>query len=530
MSLEHLKKKPLVEWLEEVDYSLDRKYIPSDFALQFVTFIKLVNGSEGEEHKTPVLHLKMLDQIAAGETRIANMLFRGAAKTTVLCEYMVLYLAYYGELPVFGAIDLILYVSDSMENGVKNFRKNVEYRWENSEFLKHGIPKIKFTDSRLEFINLDGLKVIVKCYGAKTGVRGTKEMGKRPQLALLDDLISDDDARSDTEIRNIESTIYNAIDYALHPTRNMILWAGTPYNGKDPLYKAVESGAWSVNVFPVCEKFPCTEEEFKGAWPERFPYSAVRDKYDRALLQGKLSSFYQELMLQITSDDQRVIDEEDILWYSRNQLMRNSSAYNFYITTDFAVGESQHSDFSVICVWAINSTGRIFLVDGICKKQLMNVTIDDLFRLASKYKPQSVGIEISGQQAGFVSWINEQMLARNIWFTLAKEENSKQAGLRPKGGKLERFNVFLPTIKSRMFLLPLELKQSDLVKEMVHELGLITEEGFKSKHDDCVDTISMLPRMKMFAPSEEAPAVSTDSNIWENDEVVYDSPINSYLV
>lgn len=33
-------------------------------------------------------------------------------------------------------------------------------------------------------------------YGAKTGVRGTKEMGTRPRLAVLDDLVSDEDARS----------------------------------------------------------------------------------------------------------------------------------------------------------------------------------------------------------------------------------------------------------------------------------------------------------------------------------------------
>jgi len=51
----------------------------------------------------------------------------------------------------------------------------------------------------------------------KTGVRGTRENNSRPVLALLDDLISDEDARSKTVIDSVEDTVYKAIDYALHP-------------------------------------------------------------------------------------------------------------------------------------------------------------------------------------------------------------------------------------------------------------------------------------------------------------------------
>ena len=237
--------------VNSVSFDTDPYYVPSTFALEFVNFIKLVNGAEGEENKTPVLHYKMLDQIATGDADILNMLFRGSAKTTLMGEYLFLYLATYGGFPEF-EVDLALYVSDSIENGVKNMRKNLEYRYENSDFLKTYVPYIRFTDIRWEFRNAEGKTFIVKGYGASTGVRGSKEMGKRPTLAILDDLVSDEDARSPTVIKSIEDTVYKAINYALHPMRRRIIWSGTPFNSKDPLYKAVESGAWSVNVFPVC--------------------------------------------------------------------------------------------------------------------------------------------------------------------------------------------------------------------------------------------------------------------------------------
>ena len=311
------------DYLKAIDYKVDPRYVPSDFALMFVNFIKLVNGEDGEENKTPIVHYHMLDTVTHGGARIINLCHRGIAKTTVMGEYLFLFIAVYGELPGLGTVDLALYVSDSIENGVKNMRKNLEHRWDKSDFLRMFVPVIHFTDIRWEFNNVDGKKFIVKGYGAKTGVRGAKEMGKRPQLAVLDDLISDEDARSATVVAAVEDTVYKAVNYALHPTKNMIIWSGTPFNAKDPLYKAVESGAWAVNVFPVCEQFPCTKEEFKGSWPDRFTYEYVKKQYDDAVKLGKVDTFNQELMLRIMSDEDRLIQDHDIAWYKIDAVIRN---------------------------------------------------------------------------------------------------------------------------------------------------------------------------------------------------------------
>ena len=846
------------EYLNATDYSVDPKYVPSDFALEFVTFIKLVNGTQGEEHKTPVVHYRMLDTITLGGAQIINLCHRGIAKTTVMAEYLFLYIAVYGELPGFGKINLALYVSDSIENGVKNMRKNLEFRHDNSDFLKQYIPEVRFTDIRWEFNNADGKTFIVKGYGAKalsldselftldgrttigtcqvgdrifgadgklttitaksqifhkpmyritlndgrsievsedhlnpvvintnpnntvrweehvlttkellqqplihtkkgnllhrgtsskslvfvknikpleypeaaleidpytlgvvigdgrirkdcgsveltvhkdelthyhsqipyafgkiyvdprsnavtqsirglgkrlmamelnvcgpqkfipfeyfqgsieqrlsllqglmdtdgtvsdigrasftssshqlcddlaclvrslggttspiakhigskayrveiwlemnpfrlsrkaarfipkvkhvaitsivpiadapsqciavdneehqfvtqcyfrthnTGVRGAKEMGIRPQLAVLDDLISDEDARSATVISAVEDTVYKAVTYALHPTKNMIIWSGTPFNAKDPLYKAVESGAWAVNVFPVCEVFPCSREDFRGSWPDRFTYDYVKTKYDTAVKLGKIETFNQELMLRIMSDEDRMIQDGDINWYKLDVVIRNKSRFNFYITTDFATSEKQKADFSVISVWAYNNVGDWLWVDGICKRQLMDKNIDDLFRLAQMYRPQSVGIEVTGQQGGFIPWIQGQMLERNIYFPLASEGNDTKPGIRPNTNKMVRFNTVVPLFKARKIFFPLERKTEAPMQEAVNELSLASVSGFRSKHDDFIDTVSMLSSLTPWKPTEEAPlSASTEvSGLWDLD-------------
>ena len=519
------------EYLNSTDYKIDPSYVPSEFALLFVTFIKLVNGEQGESHLTPLVHYHMLDTLTRGGTRIINLCHRGIAKTTLMGEYLFLYLGMYGELPGFGTVRLALYVSDSMENGVKNMRKNLEYRYENSDFLKKWVPEVKFTDTRWEFNNIEGKRFIVKGYGAKTGVRGAKEMGIRPQLAVLDDLISDEDARSATVIASVEDTVYKAVNYALDPERNMIIWSGTPFNAKDPLYKAVESGAWSVNVFPVCEQFPCTREQFRGSWPDRFTYEYVKRQYEDAIKLGKVETFNQELMLRIMSEEDRLIVDGDIRWYKRAQVVDNKSRFNFYITTDFATSVKQSADFSVISVWAYNNIGQFFFVDGICKRQDMAQNLRDLFRLVAEYKPQEVGIEVTGQQEGFVQLLLDQMLDKNVFFPLATHNNSNRPGLRPNTNKLQRFNIVVPWFKSGTIFFPVEMKTHETIAEAVNELSLASASGFRSKHDDFLDTISMLSLMRLFKPSEEVIIAQDSNGLWLM-EVDSDtgSRMSSYIV
>ena len=533
----NLVKQELDEWLDQVDYGElnSNIYMPSEFALTFMNFIKLVNGEQGESHKTPPVHLKMLDKVVGDKDYIANLCFRGAAKTTLFFEYFVLFLAVFGYLPNFGVIDGLIYVSDSMENGVKSARKNVEFRYNNSEFLKEWLPVAKFTDNYLEFENKEGHRLGCKMFGAKTGLRGTKIFGKRPPLAILDDLISDDDATSRVQMQAIKDTVYKGVNYALDPTRRKVIFNGTPFAKGDIMVEAVESGAWDVNVWPVCEQWPCEEHEFRGAWEDRFTYKFLMEDYQRAVLNGKVAAFMQEMMLRISSDEERLVQDAEIREYSRKELLEYKSAYNFYITTDFATSENQAADFSVISVWAINSNGDWFWVDGVCERQTMDKSVNDLFRLVQQYRPMSVGVEITGQQGAFIKWLQQEMLSRNIWFNFASSDaKSNTPGIRPVLNKLTRFNLVVPLFKAGKMYFPAEMKASKIMGHFYGQIKLATMNGLKGK-DDCIDTISMLMYLNAWKPSEEQGRHPMQGHNggpdWDEDERVDEVlTINSYIV
>lgn len=501
----------LEKLLREVDYvKMGQNYIPSTFAIKFINFVKMVNGEEGEENISPLFHYDILDTVHK-EKNVLVVAFRGSAKTSIIAEYMIPYMAVYGELDGFGEISVGMYVGDTMDNNVKNLRNNMEFRYNSSPFLQKFLPKVRFTDAEWEFTNAEGHNLCFRGFGVTTGVKGFKRYGQRPRIALLDDLMSDKSAESATIVKDIENVIYKAVRQALHPTKRKVIWIGTPFNKKDPLYKAAGSKAWVTKVYPICAKFPCTKEEFIGAWEDRFPYEAVKTEYEMLKASGKIDAFNQELMLRILSEDDRLVLDADIIWYNRNDVLNNLKDYHIYMTTDFATSENEKADYSVIAVWALDHKERFHWIDGIVKRQDMAVNVDDVFRFIKLYNPLSTGVEISGQQKGFVSWLRRQMIDRGIYFNLASDKTSGEEGLRPNTSKLTRFNIALPLFKQRKIAFPKELEHSPEIMEFIDELTSVTPSGFKSLHDDCADTISQLPLMEYFTPIDpKFNKVSTD--------------------
>ncbi len=532
-----LKVLTVDEWLDDIDYEF-QGYLPKKEALMFVDFIQKMNQG-GEENETPLVHLKMMDTVFNKEHRVAVLCHRGIGKTALFAEYLILFIAAYGYMPGFGKVDLMLYISDSIENGVKNLRRNVEFRYANSEFLSKLIPnrKItvggkfvtgrydpddvnlneldatgghKFTDIRLEFENARGDRLVVKGYGAKTGVRGAKEMGQRPTLAVFDDIVSDMDAESPTVIGTIENTVYKAVSKALHPTRQKMVWLGTPFNESDPLYKAVESGAWNVACFPIAEEFDSTTtiEDFKGSWDERFTYEYVKREYDEAMKTGRPQDFYQELMLRISSEEERLIPESNIIWFDqRSYILEHKEDYNWYIFTDAATSDNKKADFSVITVWAVNNNGDIMFIDGWHGRVLFNEFLNKLFIYTRIYETNlmGVGVENSAQQKGFIAVIIEKQIRENSYFTLLS--NKVDPGLFPVGDKFQRFLVVQPKFAAHKIWFPKEMKNEPILVELMSELKGVSKTNTnpkklgKARHDDVLDTISQIGMIDIVVPS-----------------------------
>lgn len=477
---------------------MEEKYQPSLESIKFIAFIRAAGV---EDNANAEIHYRLADKYFGKDQQVLIEAFRGSAKSTLM-EWFIIYIAALGDLPGFGKVEFIAFVGDSSENGVRNTFRNIAGKIDRSKFLQQFITIQRKTDAEMELVNSAGVELNLKGYGAATNIRGVRYKGARPDIVILDDITTNEAATSETIQNTINNNFYKSVIPALHPTRYKIFFIGTPISERDIIHQLSSNPKWAVHKFPICEKFPCSKEEFKGNWSDRFPYEAVLSKYEMYLASGKAQDFFQEYMIELTDLSTLLVDEEDIQWMDPSSIAKNKSNYNFYISTDFATSTKKSADFSTIGVWAINNNNDWMLVDGQCLRQTMQENLDDLFRYVQKWNPLSVGIESSGQQGGFLSIIQEMMAKRNVWFTLAKKPGSKEPGIRPIKDKMHRFVTGVqPKFKQNKIWFPKPdlLKGTNtrllgMVEEMLAELSRFTLAGGVTalKHDDCCTPDTMV--------------------------------------
>ena len=508
------------------------KYIPSTESLKFIAFLRAAGI---EDNANAEIHYKLADKYFSKDKQIVVEAFRGSAKSSLM-EWFILYTAAMGELPGFGEVGFIAFIGDSMDNGVKNTFRNITGKIDRSPFLQQLIKINRKTDNEMELQNADGVELYLKGYGAATNIRGVRYKGLRPSVAILDDVTTTEAGASETMLKTIEENFFKSVVPALHPTRYKIFYIATPVSENDLLHKLINNSEWAVHKFPICDKFPCSKEEFVGAWEDRFTYEAVMAKYEMYKSAGQEQAFMQEYMMEVVDLSTLLVEEDDIRWFDPGMILKNKSGYNYYISTDFATSTKKSADFSTIGVWAVSSGNDWLLVDGQCKRQTMQENIEDLFGYVKKWKPLSVGIESSGQQGGFLSIIEEMKMQRNVWFQFAKKPGSKEFGIRPTKDKVHRFVTGVqPKFKQGKIWFPKpELVKGNnyrlfgLVEEMVNELSKFTMAGGVTslKHDDALDLLNQLSEMELYAPSEsyvtEKSSITEDgllwTGIWDDDE------------
>ena len=587
MPIESVPDKITVDWLlDNVDLTF-QGYTPSVVAIEFFNFVRLTLGEE-PENENSLAHYFLVDVIFMQDTvrdylvvrgidydkikgRTAVLCCREFAKSTIIGSFVPLYMAWKGELPGFGKVNYGLYVGDSMRNNVKTTMNTIEQVYLESEWLQTQFESARFTDELVELVRLPRTageialyestiaagkkptqvpgrskrKFAMRGVGAQTGTRGTRSGLQRPQFAIIDDVVpSEAEANSDTILEGIESTIESDVLNALHGAGSFAILIGTPYNKKDPVYSRVESKTWVPVVFPICESIheDMLPNEFRGVWENRHSYSKVMKRYLDAVNSNKTRSFMQELMLRITSEKDKVIPNDYIEMFNRDDILKNGAAYNWYITTDFTTTGGSGNDFSGMAVWAVSSNNDYFLVDLVLKKMDLALQYNELFRLVNRYKRYNglveVGIEIDGQQKIHLFAIKELMNKKNEYFTIGKQKGGVREGIlskQSKGGKEGRFSVMVPLFQAGKIRFARELNDTSSMRELRNEIDYVTydEHGrvqFGSVHDDGLDLISQLAMMNIYAPSEVINTGSIHEDPMWYEEQQHVSNTSSYIV
>ena len=552
--------------LDHVDVVLEW-YIPSENAIDFMNFIRLSLGEE-PENTNPKAHYFMIDCIFKEETvrpyfqvrnidydllkdRVLVLCTREFSKSTLLGSYLVLYIAAKGNLPGFGRVNYMLYVSDSMRNNVKTTMETIGSVYRESEYLRSLFESARTVQDEInfvrnpitkkevalydEYVNKRGLKpeevpgrmkrtFSMSGLGASTGGRGSRDGLSRPDGVFFDDLLgSEADASSEVILDNIESTIESDILPAMSGNGSFKLFAGTPYNKNDPAYKRIEDGSWLPIVFPKAERMDdsITAELFRGVWTDRHTYKSCKMDYDKAKRADDngnpvpMRKLNQEYYLRISNDADRMVTDSMIEWFDREDIARNSWKYNWYLTTDYTTTGTKGSDMSGNALWAVDWDGNHYLVDLTLRKLELEVQYNETFAMVKQTVGNTrgieVGVEVDGQQTLHITSLKDRMPKRNTYFTFARQKGAKigSEGIRSKlegGNKHWRFRMMLPYFQNHKIKFARELKHSTDMNELLEEIKYCTYAGIGTTHDDGLDTISQIGMMEIIYPPKDMEA------------------------
>ena len=358
--------------------------------------------------------------------------------------------------------------------------------------------------------------------------------GMSKNCLLFDDIVKNEaDASSKIIMDKLQSMIYADAENALG-SKGKIIIVNTPFNKKDPIYQALESGIWTPVCLPLCEKISLgmTKKEYKASWESMHPYKKTIERYEDAYYGGRLREFNQELMLRISSEEDRMVKDGMIQKFDRSMVMRKLHAYTIVVTTDFTASNSRKGDYAGIAVWAINARDDKFLLDLSLKKMTISEQYDELFKMVRRWSRNGrileVGIEIDGQQKTHIFALKQMMLEKSMWFNFAKQKGkSNQEGISSKaagGNKLERFKYMMPSFDGYKMWFANELYSTPDMEEMLEELTYLTNTSINSKHDDGLDVISQLALIDYILPIDNGDDIADDENkyngpdIWEDVE------------
>ena len=546
-----LKARPGYEF--NVDRALDsidltfNGYIPSLDAINFFNVIRLVLGEEPEVENS-LMHYFLVDlvfgnikrenypyskeindKIIIDTERIAIIASRMSAKSTVITAYLPIYCAVTGKIPNFGDIMFMVGFGDSQQAGAKVQANTIRDFCSDSVFCKNYFEKMRFTDEECEFIRkgegpIKKRAFMYKVKGAAGGsVRGIRYRTERPSAFLFDDIIkSEAEANSPVIMKKLHSMIYADAENALG-RKGFIIAVNTPFNKKDPVYSALEGGIWTPICLPLCEKISLDlkEEEYISSWPSMHPYAKTMKRYTNAFYGGTLREFNQELMLRISSEEDRMIKDDMIQWFNRKSVVKALDNFTILITTDFTASNvTKNGDNSGIAVWAIGADDDKYLVDLELKNRTIQEQYDALFMMVSKWgkhgRVLEVGIEVDGQQKLNLFALKQMMIEKGIWFRFARQKgsasNSEGILSRAAGGnKHMRFKYMMPSFERHKMHFAEELRNTADMKEMLEELNYVTFESIGSKKDDGLDLISQLGMIEYILPTNGTVLDSDDS-------------------
>lgn len=414
-------------------------------------------------NKTPDFHEAAIRDWHGPHPRVLDMFFRGAAKSTLSEEAVVI-------LAGFREFKNCLIVGENYDRAAARLHA-IRREIESNELVAKVFGDLRgplWGEDRIILPN----GATVQALGKGQSLRGIKHEDMRPDLVFADDLENRGDVVSPEARRKTFDWFTLDLLPACDPSARVRVDATPLHPDALPMVLKRDPG-WLTTVIPIY--YLDEDGERVSSWPDRYPIGWIDSLEESYKLQGQVNGFRQEYMCEAEAPETKSFKQEMFIVYPR---VRTWEAV--YSMTDPARTTAKTAATTGRVVWSWIGH-KLVIWDAVARRWMPNEIIDDLFYVDETYHPVAIGFEEDGLNQWALQAIRQEQVRRGHVLPLKP--------VKAPVGKLDFIRGLQVYFQAREveFAKPLPELQSQLL-------------GFPNGDIDAPNALAYAPRMRPGAP------------------------------
>lgn len=343
---------------------------------------------------TPDFHWQMIEDWHSPHPRIVNQAFRGAAKSSIGEEAIVIAAGY-------KMFRNALVLGDTADRAVDRLRA-IKHEIETNEALEALFGKMigpVWRETKIVLAN----GVVIQAYSRGQSLRGCKHNDARPDFCFGDDLENEESCSSEEQIGKTMQWLLAVVIPALEIDAKLRI-NGTPLHPRSMICQLAEDPTWISRSYPIEVKN--AEGKTVPIWPARYSQKWIDDKRESYQRHGYFNHFAQEYLCK--AEDPRSKHFTPSMMKVEPTIRTWQPCYAMF---DPARTTKATSASTGAAVWSwINR--RLIVWEAKAGLWKPDEIVSEIFRVDNEYRPITVGVEADGLEEFIMQPLRHEQVRR----------------------------------------------------------------------------------------------------------------------
>ena len=436
---------------------------------------------------TPEIHHQILRAFYGPHPKIALQAFRGAAKSTLLEEHVIL-------KALFREFSFSIFVGNSYDMACERLTAVKEELTNNDMLIELFGDQHGPVWSVGEIVLSNGIKI--QSIGARQAMRGVKHNDHRPDYAAIDDLEDEEMVATKEAIIKNKRWFNGTMRPAMSPD-GKIRMLGTPLHPDALIEQLMTRPDWLSLRFPIMYLDKDGKEQ--SSWAARFSTEWIQNLRAEYVADGALTEFDQEYMCRAENAELKTFKPEMIKILPAKTTW---SAKKLLVDPARTVKEKTSAQTGyVVQSWIGN---KLVVHEAIGRFHKPDEIVDQIFKFDEEYKPVEIAVEVDGLEEFLMQPLRNEMLKRGIVLPLVGVRAPRDkirfiTGLQPFYNAQEVIHAkHLPELDAQLLAFP--KGRMDILNAEAYSLkqrtGLPVYEDFSDAHVS--EAVERLPKSQHF--------------------------------